>query len=273
MDQPSGFQLEGSGPDNYERFVAPIMAPFVEALLDRAAPGPGAAVLDVACGTGFVSRAATRRVGSAGRVVGADLNPGMLAKARVASAGTDPAIEWHEAPAGALPFPDAEFDIVVCQQGMQFFPDLDAAVAECARVLRPRGRLAATVWAPLERSPYFRAQQAVVQAIGGDEEGADFAAAFACSPERLSAAFTSAGLRGVTAEEVVAEITLPPLAEFVPGHFAALPWGAALGGADGGLDRALSMMATDLTEALAGTADDGGSITVPFASTLVSGAR
>ena len=272
MDQPSGFQLEGSAPDNYERFVAPIMAPFVQALLDRAAPDPDASVLDVACGTGFVARAATRRVGAGGRVVGADLNPGMLAKARVASAGTEPAIEWHQSPAGALPFPDASFDVVVCQQGMQFFPDLDGAVAECARVLRPGGRLAATVWSPLERSPYFRAQQAVVQAIGGDEEGADFAAAFACSPGRLSAAFAAAGLRDVTAEEVVPEITLPPLAEFVPGHFGALPWGAAVGAAAGGLDRALSMMAADLTEALAGTADDG-SVTVPFASALVSGMR
>lgn len=137
----SGFQLAGSAPERYERFVAPIMAPFVAALLDAADLEPGRALLDVACGTGFAARAAAARVGPAGRVAGVDVNPGMLATAHKNAPSS---IEWHQAPADDLPFPDDTFDAVVCQQGLQFFPDLQAAVTEAMRVTTGGGRVAAT---------------------------------------------------------------------------------------------------------------------------------
>lgn len=269
MAESTGFQLQGSGPQRYERYVAPIMAPFVAAVIRHAALNPGARVLDVACGTGFVARAVRDALADGGTVTGVDLNPGMLEQARAAA----PDIDWHQAPADALPFPDGSFDAVLCQQGMQFFPDLDAAVAECARVLAPGGRLVATVWAPLERSPYFQAQQAVAAAIGGPEEGADFAAAFACSADRLTGAFSAAGLGQVTVEELRPEITLPPLEQFVAGHFSALPWGSAIGTDPEARARALQMMADALREALKDRTAPDGSVTLPFTSVLVRGVR
>jgi ubiquinone/menaquinone biosynthesis C-methylase UbiE len=261
-----GFQLTGSAPERYEQFLAPIMAPFVTALLDAADLRPGADVLDVACGTGFATRAAADRVGPTGRVAGADLNPGMLQVA----ARQAPAIEWHEAGADRLPFADAAFDAVVCQQGLQFFPDMDGALSEAARVTRPGGRIAVTVWAPLERSPYMAAQLHGIQEVIGQEASASFTGAFRCSPERVTAALAAAGFRDVEDREVVADVRLPQAAGFVPGHLTAIPWGVAVAEArpDG-----LRQAARTILELLAPFTNPDGSVTAPFASLLVTATR
>jgi SAM-dependent methyltransferase len=279
--------LAGSAPQRYDRVVAPLMAPFVDALLDAGQVGPGCAVLDVACGTGFAARAAAMRVGPTGRVAGVDINPEMLAVAAATGAATPtavasaspppelpaielPAVEWREASADDIPFPDAAFDAVVCQQGLQFFPDLPAAVAEAARVTRRGGRVAATVWSPLERSPYFDAQIRAVEEILGARDTASLTSAFGCSLERVAAAFRAAGLRDVTGREVVADVHLPPAAEFVPAHSSVTPWGIAAAEArPDGVQRITSSVAT----ALAGYTCPDGSMAVPFASLLVAGCR
>src|SRR5689334_22349227 len=141
-DEP-GFQLRGSAPERYEQYLAPIMTPFVTALLDAVDLCPGDTVLDLACGTGFAARAPAAHVGPAGRVHGADVNEAMLKVAVAHHPRHYPDIEFTAAPADDLPYPDATFDAVVCQQGAQFFPDLTAALKETARVTRPEGRFAA----------------------------------------------------------------------------------------------------------------------------------
>ena len=136
----SGWQLVDNSAQAYERYlVTAVMAAFADDLVEIVRPGDR--VLDVACGTGIVARRAAAR---GAEVVGADLNGQMLA---VASAA-EPAIEWLEADAADLPFPDGAFDVVLCQQGLQFMPDPAAAVAEMRRVLAPGGRLAVSVWRP-----------------------------------------------------------------------------------------------------------------------------
>ncbi len=265
-----GFQLTGSAPERYETFLAPIMAPFVEALLDAAHVGPGGAVLDVACGTGFAARAAAALVGPTGRVAGVDVNPGMLGVAAERSAAVLPAIELHEAQVDDLPFPEAVFDAVVCQQGLQFFPDLQAAVTEVARVTHEGGRVAATVWSPLEQSPYFEAQFRAIEEIIGPEASASFTAAFGCSADVVTAAFRAAGLREVEGREVVADIRLPSITEFVPGHLTAIPWGIAVTEArPDGLEHATASM----LRLLATRTHPDGSASAPFASVLVAGTR
>jgi SAM-dependent methyltransferase len=125
-------------------------------LVEVADAGPGERVLDIACGTGVVARTAAHRVGSAGTVVGLDLNAPMLDAARAQAASEGLSIEWREGSATKLPFPDTAFDLVLCQQGLQFFPDRVAALREMHRVLGPpRGRLALSVWRPIEGSPGF----------------------------------------------------------------------------------------------------------------------
>jgi ubiquinone/menaquinone biosynthesis C-methylase UbiE len=108
---------------------------------------PGERALDVACGTGVVTRLAADRVGAAGKVAGVDINPGMLAVARENAPATS-SIEWYEGRAEALPLAEATFDVVLCQMGLQFFPDKPKAVQEMLRVLVPEGRVLVNVPGP-----------------------------------------------------------------------------------------------------------------------------
>jgi ubiquinone/menaquinone biosynthesis C-methylase UbiE len=141
-------------PRIYEQeLVAPLFQPWVEPLLDAAAVGVGDRVLDVACGTGIVARLARKRVGPDGKVVGVDMSPPMLAVAREAG----PEVEWREGNAMALPLARGEtFDVVTCQQGLQFFPDREVAVREMFRALVPDGRLAVSTWRTDEEFPFLR---------------------------------------------------------------------------------------------------------------------
>jgi len=147
MSQEERWQLSGNAAHFYERYVRLIMEPWVRRLVDVVALKQGERVLDVACGTGFVARLAAHSVGTEGRVVGVDLNASMIEAARTTSqrdAATT--IEWQAADATALPFDNGAFDVVLCQQGVQFFPDRLQALREMHRVLRLGGRLAFTVW-------------------------------------------------------------------------------------------------------------------------------
>ena len=149
------WQVAGSAAQVYERELVPaIFGPWAPRVLDLAAPTTGERVLDVACGTGVVARLAAERVGADGRVVGLDLNPGMLVVARSLPVEAGP-IGWVQATAGRLPFPDGSFEVVCCQLGLQFFPDRAAALAEMARVLVPGGRMVVMVWRSIDHSPGF----------------------------------------------------------------------------------------------------------------------
>jgi ubiquinone/menaquinone biosynthesis C-methylase UbiE len=142
----------------YESFNGPaIFEPCSRILVAHAAPCNGEAVLDLACGTGQVTRKIAPLVGASGSVTAVDLNPGMLAVARALPAPEGAGIEWREGDAVDLDLPDATFDLLLCQQGLQFFPDRAKALRHVNRVLRPGGRLALAVWQGLDRNPVFRA--------------------------------------------------------------------------------------------------------------------
>jgi ubiquinone/menaquinone biosynthesis C-methylase UbiE len=139
-------------PELYEQLaVNPLFRPWAELTLDEVNAAPGDRILDIACGTGIVARVAKARLGDAGSIVGVDVNSGMLAVARRIA----PGIDWREGDAAALPLREGErFDIVVCQQGLQFFSDKPAAVAQMERALAPGGRLAVSTWRPDEEIPF-----------------------------------------------------------------------------------------------------------------------
>jgi ubiquinone/menaquinone biosynthesis C-methylase UbiE len=231
------------------------------------------ALLDVACGTGFAARLAAAAVGASGRTAGLDINAGMLAAARAAASDAAAAIEWHEGSATALPMGDAEFDAVVCSHGLQFFPDLDQAVREFARVTRSGARVSAAFWMAADASPYMAAQVAGAVALGG-AFGAAWqrlaAQAFALPALRVVQAFEAAGLCDVVVEEISVTCELPPLAQFVPAHQASLPVAAAFA-ALSDAERAAYIAAA--IEALAAYAREGGGVTVPFASYVVTGTK
>lgn len=248
------------------------MAPFVTAALEAADLFPGAQVLDLACGTGFVARAAAAQVGPTGHVAAADLLEGMLRIAARNAPRMYPDIEFTQAPADKLPYPDDSFDAVVCQQGVQFFPDLEAALTEAARVTRPGGRFTATAWTPpADRSPYFAAQLKAVTAHGTPEAEARFAASLSCPADRLTAALTTAGFHDITTREVTFAIAFPDIADFASGHFAAVPWGQSI--EETGGPARFTEAAETIREALAPYTSPDGSATLPFTSTLATATR
>jgi SAM-dependent methyltransferase len=150
------WQLDDTGPEAYERFLVPrFFRPCAERVLDAAGLIPGARVLDVACGTGVLARAAAERVGPSGAVTGSDLNEGMLRVAESVARDVEPRIRWAVSDVAGMPFGDRAFDVVCCQQGLQFFPDVPAALSEMHRVLAPGGRLVIAMWRPIGHNTIF----------------------------------------------------------------------------------------------------------------------
>ena len=135
----------GSIAEVYERYFVPlIFAPYARDLAPRVAAATPRRVLEVACGTGVVTRALRELLPPSAEIVATDLNQAMLdVAAKVGAAGK---VEWRQADATALPFADASFDAVVCQFGVMFLPDKAKGFAELRRVLRPGGMLHFNVW-------------------------------------------------------------------------------------------------------------------------------
>lgn len=139
----------GAIPKLYETAIVPlIFAPYAEDLARRLAPDVPARVLEVAAGTGVVTRALARVLPAETSIVATDLNQAMLDQA--ITVGTARPVEWRQADAMELPFEDGRFDAVVCQFGAMFFPDKARAFREARRVLRPGGRLLFNVWDRIE---------------------------------------------------------------------------------------------------------------------------
>ncbi|HEY7554023.1 MAG TPA: methyltransferase domain-containing protein [Candidatus Binatia bacterium] len=143
-DSSSTFTRASAG---YERVMVPaVFGPWAKDLLDTAGVASGMRVLDVACGTGIVARLAAPQVGPTGRVVGLDSNEAMLAVARAQPMPMGAQVEWRHGDTTKLPFPDEQFDSVLCQHGLQYVPDRTAALREMKRVLATGGRLALSVF-------------------------------------------------------------------------------------------------------------------------------
>lgn len=157
-------QVKRSAAEVYESFFLPaLFDQFVVPMADALRVAPGQRALDVACGTGVLTRELSRRVGRTGSVVGADINDGMLAVARRAV----PGVEWRKCAAEQLEFDDGSIDAVACQFGLMFFTDRRLAVQEMARVLRPGGRLAVAVWDGLDTTPGYDAMVDLLQRLFG----------------------------------------------------------------------------------------------------------
>ncbi|HZW76322.1 MAG TPA: methyltransferase domain-containing protein [Caldimonas sp.] len=136
----------GSIAEVYETYFVPlIFAPYARDLAPRVAAGSPRRILEIAAGTGVVTRALRELLPPSAEIVATDLNQAMLdvAAKTITSGGR---VEWRQADAMALPFEDASFDAVVCQFGVMFFPDKAKAYAETRRVLRPGGTFHFNVW-------------------------------------------------------------------------------------------------------------------------------
>jgi len=145
-------QFGGSIAQLYEQYLVPlIFEPYAVDLAARVVDRRPAHVLELAAGTGVVTRHLARTLAAGTSIVATDLNPPMLAEA--AALGTARPVEWRQADAHALPFTDGSFDVVVCQFGAMFF-DKPRAFAEARRVLRDGGAFLFNVWDRIEDNEF-----------------------------------------------------------------------------------------------------------------------
>ncbi len=150
MSSPTAFT--GSVPRTYHTYLGPlIFQDYAKDLARRLAVKPGERVLELACGTGIVTRELVRGVGGGASVMATDLNPAMLEVAKPEVG--DGKVEYQAADACSLPFADRSFDAIACQYGVMFFPDKVKSMREARRVLKPGGRYAFNVWDSLEHNP------------------------------------------------------------------------------------------------------------------------
>ena len=257
MGEQSGWQVAGTAPEMMERYIGPAFATTYEELVALAALHGGERVLDVACGTGGVTRRVAQVVGAAGKVAGLDVNEGMLSMARTVPQRHDgPPIEWHHGDAAALPFPAAAFDVVLCQYGLEFFADRAAGLREMARVLIPGGRLILRVWRALERQPFYVALIEVLERHVCAGVAAPIRAAFTLADAaELRALVAGAGFRAVRIRITTNLIRYPSLEAYVPGYLSATPIARDIAAMD---DTARTALLQEVTTALRGYVDDDG---------------
>jgi ubiquinone/menaquinone biosynthesis C-methylase UbiE len=200
--------------ENYQRFFVPsIGGPLAEDLIGVAGLQAGQRVLDVACGTGVVTRLAAKRVGAAGAVTGLDVNPGMLAVAR-SETPSDISIDWYEASAESMPLPNEAFDVVLCQMGLQFVPNKLAALREMRRVLDTDGRAFATV--PGLKPPMFAIMTDALARHLGPKVASFADLVFSLhNADELTKLLRSAGFREIDVQAKPKTLRLPAPADFL----------------------------------------------------------
>jgi len=154
MERDRNVIFAGEIPGNYDRYLGPVIfEPYAHDLASRLADQKLQRVLEVACGTGIVTRRLRDALPAKTEIVATDLNPDMFEFAK-AKFKTGENIRWQQADASALPFPDDSFDAVVCQFGYMFVPDKPAAMRESFRVLRKGGVFLFNVWGSFDANPF-----------------------------------------------------------------------------------------------------------------------
>jgi ubiquinone/menaquinone biosynthesis C-methylase UbiE len=158
----------GAIPANYDKYLGPILfEPYAVDLAERLQKDKVKHLLELACGTGRVTKHLAGLIPGDGSFVAADLNPGMLEVAQ--SKFQKDRIEWKIADAENLPFNDAQFDHIVCQFGVMFFPDKEKSFREANRVLKNGGRYIFNTWESVEKNPRIDLMWKVIYEVFGNE--------------------------------------------------------------------------------------------------------
>jgi ubiquinone/menaquinone biosynthesis C-methylase UbiE len=258
---PGQWQLARGAPELYERHLVPaITLPWAVDLVDRVGVSRGDRVLDLACGTGVVARTAAPRVERAGRVVALDVNVGMIEVARSLAPASGQLIEWCEGSALALPFDDGEFQVVLCQLGLQFFPDRPRAVREIRRVLGPRGRVGASVYSAIERNPATHALSGALDRHFGQGASRAKRAEHSLAGVRvLRALFADAGFAAVRVETVTRNVHFASVGEYVRVQLTATPLTALVAERKLAIsERLIALVSADVSDRLTRYLHDGG---------------
>jgi ubiquinone/menaquinone biosynthesis C-methylase UbiE len=257
QEQWRQWQMEGNIPDAYEKYLVPIIFTLWGAkLIELSELALGEQVLDVACGTGIIARLAAKRVGGTGKIVGLDLNPGMLAVARSATADISPTIEWQEGSATDLPFADDTFDAVFCQFSLQYFPDRLLALQQMRRVLKSGGRILLNLPRPIQYHPSSAILAKALERHVGSEVAEIMNAPFTLGDaEEIRTLFADAGFNNVRIRIVIETFRAPSPEEYVWRQMISSPLAGPFSKID---DATRSALFRDVTMALQSYVDDDG---------------
>jgi ubiquinone/menaquinone biosynthesis C-methylase UbiE len=219
----------GSIPENYQRYLVPIIfEDYASDLAERVNAPAGAAVLELACGTGVVTRHLRSSLPDTVHLVATDLNPGMLEAAQSTLGGAT-GVEFQVADATDLPFEDASFDAVVCQFGVMFFPDKSRGFAEAERVLKPGGQLHISVWDSLERNSLSKLAHETMLSLSADDPIMFMALPFSYHDAgEIEETLKAAGFADITFEVQARESRADSANDVVMGLIAGSPLAAEL---------------------------------------------
>lgn len=210
-------QFVGNIPENYDKGLGPnIFHDYGEDLARRAGASAARSVLELAAGTGIVSRMLRDALAPGTRLVVSDLNPPMLEVARAKFA--DGEVELTPADAMALPFEDAEFDLIVCQFGVMFFPDKIASYREAARVLRSGGRYIFNSWGPMAANPFSQVAHEATARFFPDNPPGFYRVPFSYhDPKVVKGDLAAAGWVNVEHQTIALQKTVADLSGFARG--------------------------------------------------------
>ena len=186
----------GDIPENYDRYLGPVLfQPYAADLVARLDSPEN--VLELACGTGIVTRQLRKRLTLGAKIVATDLNEAMLsyAKQKFESSET---IEWKQADATDLPFADQSFDAVLCQFGVMFFPDKEQAAREVFRVLKPGGIFLFNVWDAIEENDLPHIAHTIISRFFDDNPPNFYEIPFSFhDSEKIESVLAQAGFRNI----------------------------------------------------------------------------
>ncbi len=208
----------GEIPELYDRHLGPVLfEPHARDFARRLRVPDGSRILEVACGTGIVTRRLLEVLPAHARLVATDLNAEMIAHARV-SVPVDSRLEWRVADALALGFESRTFDAWVCQLGVMFFPDKLAAFREARRVLKPGGTARFNVFCEHAGNAFGRvADETIARFFPGDPP-TFYRLPFAwCDESTIRSTLASAGFAAVAIERLELETTSESAAHFATG--------------------------------------------------------
>ncbi len=215
-------------PDGYEKHLVPlIFAPYAKDLAARTTRETDQQLLELACGTGVLTRELISGLPSSAALVVTDYSESMLDFAKTTCESMPPEgpnLKWQIADGSNLPFEDGRFDTIVCQFGLMFFPDKERALSEAKRVLRPGGRLIFNVWGTMQDNPIFFAVESALKARFPEEEGLMLPTPCSMADEEmLQTLMKEAGFKQIVTSRIQFPVCGHPAAQVASGFLQGTP--------------------------------------------------